>query len=161
MLVDIVRGDRSGSGKRKRGSRCGRWGSWIGGKSSRGDARIWRRGLRRAREDGKTGEQQVMDMDMDVTMVGVMTVGVSAMETGMRSLEISTNMDDIVTSKDVDWLAKQLVELRVSRHGTSGLEHWEMSSMEWMNNVAVSVGGDLLMDFVKIDGLKKEQAKFE
>ena len=33
--------------------------------------------------------------------------------------------------------------------------------MDWMNNVAVSVGGDLLMDFVKIDGLKKEQAKFE
>ena len=154
LLFEIVRGDRSGSGKRKRGSRGGRWVSWIGGKSSRGDARLWRPGLRRA---GKDGEQQVMDMDMDLPMVGMMTEN----ETGMNSMEIGSNMDDIVANKDIDWLARQLVELRVSRHGTSGLEHWEMSSMEWLNNVAMSAGGDLLRDFVRIDGLKKEQATFE
>ena len=46
LFLELVRGDRSGSGKRKRGTRAGRWASWTVDKSRRG-RRVWKRGLRR------------------------------------------------------------------------------------------------------------------
>ena len=46
LSLDLVRGDRSGSGKRKRDARAGRWASWIVDQGIMGK-RVWKRGLRR------------------------------------------------------------------------------------------------------------------
>ena len=77
-------------------------------------------------KDTEPGEQQDMD---------------SALDSDMSRLEIDSNVDNIVTNLDIDWLARQLLELRVSSHGTRGMESWEMSGIEWLNNVALSTGG--------------------
>ena len=156
--LELVRGNSSGSGKRKRGARAGRWASWSVDESRQG-RRIWKRGLRRLLEDEPMSivatELTELDLETNMSTMVMEEEYFIHLETGMSS------KDDMSIGQGMDELTRQFMQLRVSRKEWSGMEDWESQGMEWLNSVAMSWGGELLRDFVLIDGVKRGRSKFE
>ena len=78
----------------------------------------------------------------------------------MGKLEIGS-MTSMGVDKDIDRLARQLLEMRIKKHMGGGMKHWEMSGIEWLNDMALSLGGDMLQEFIMIDSKSEERAAFK
>ena len=99
LSLYLVRGDRSGSGKRKRDARAGRWASWIVDQGMMGK-RVWKRGLRRLGYDEPMSivEDELPRLVLNITLVTEEFT--QDLESVMSSLKIKE--DESGTGQDIE-----------------------------------------------------------
>ena len=142
-MIHLVSGGKSGTRKRPRSRRKGLWASWLGDEESSSKPRTMRRGLRRV------PKQTITSMDTG-DMVGVLELGED--EIGTMAKEFKTM--GIVSQEQTD--DAQVQEMDISSPFNSAQRRnrswgWEWEENIWLMQVALSMGGKVLDDFLEIE----------